>query len=629
MEDLDILRQIPYFANLPYQDLRVLAQFAQKHDYQEGNTIIEEGEFNDSIYFIITGQIKVYLEKISGRELTLGELEPGDIFGEASLLGEKTPSPSVVALRDTRVVRFNKDDLLHGIGNNTFILAKILRSGGFKHSHGPEQDMGDHDFCQRSISLFEKKFDDELAEIKLKFTDKLADIQKISERIENLSREHCNSIEKISEQKISNVEDRSKAAIDSSETRATEAIDAARERISKDLEDSKTRTDLAIKQVEDVGRKVDFSWKKARKMMAIVGCILACIGSVLGWFGISEWKQQLKEIKEVKQSWEDMQKQKVFIDKFREEVNKEYNEFKDKSKKELSDFENYKNRFKDKLRAFSSLEAIVLKIDRMARESQIDHDELDRLKKANINYLNNRKTLIQDYISKFNLEQHKSDVVAEAIDRFLKLIDYSNENIEADEKDAILEASRWLIRELNNDKDHDFRYRLKIRDNLILFGEILKKRKNDYYQNFLLPDLFSIIKDKDLNTPAKFTVAEALARLGESNEESIGVLVSVMDTTDQKVSCWRKYSAAIALMYLQHPRGRAYLITEMYQNNKDCLKAAIVLGEAMLKSDNIKLDEVDHEKLKTIIRQKTGSKKNKFIEDYADEVLARLEKKGK
>lgn len=50
--------------------------------------IIREGDKPDSLYFIVTGSISVYIEDEHGRELVLAYLNAGDFFGEMGLFEE-------------------------------------------------------------------------------------------------------------------------------------------------------------------------------------------------------------------------------------------------------------------------------------------------------------------------------------------------------------------------------------------------------------------------------------------------------------------------------------------------------------------------------------------------------------
>jgi CRP/FNR family cyclic AMP-dependent transcriptional regulator len=55
--------------------------------FARGHLLIEEGERSDSLYILISGELKVFTRDPRGRELIYNVLRPGEIFGEMFLDG--------------------------------------------------------------------------------------------------------------------------------------------------------------------------------------------------------------------------------------------------------------------------------------------------------------------------------------------------------------------------------------------------------------------------------------------------------------------------------------------------------------------------------------------------------------
>ena len=89
------LKNIPLFAGLPDSDLQAIARKAVIKSYEKNAIVVTEGEFTKSLYVIITGRIKVYLDDENGKELVLDSKGPGEYFGEM-VLDEGPRSASVV-----------------------------------------------------------------------------------------------------------------------------------------------------------------------------------------------------------------------------------------------------------------------------------------------------------------------------------------------------------------------------------------------------------------------------------------------------------------------------------------------------------------------------------------------------
>ncbi len=75
----------------------------------EGETVVREGEPGDSVFVVLTGQVRV-LTRVSvdeGHAIRPGvaELGPGEVFGEMALFHPGPRSASVVAVTDAELAR--------------------------------------------------------------------------------------------------------------------------------------------------------------------------------------------------------------------------------------------------------------------------------------------------------------------------------------------------------------------------------------------------------------------------------------------------------------------------------------------------------------------------------------------
>ena len=65
-----------------------------------GKSPISQGSASNSVYIVIKGRLQVTLFSLSGREVILGELAEGEIFGELAAIDGQPRSASVIALSD-------------------------------------------------------------------------------------------------------------------------------------------------------------------------------------------------------------------------------------------------------------------------------------------------------------------------------------------------------------------------------------------------------------------------------------------------------------------------------------------------------------------------------------------------
>lgn len=74
-----------------------LAQRGAIRSYKKNSVIINEGDVSESLFVLLHGKVKVYATDESGREITYGNIDAGDFFGEMSLDGGPR-SASVITL---------------------------------------------------------------------------------------------------------------------------------------------------------------------------------------------------------------------------------------------------------------------------------------------------------------------------------------------------------------------------------------------------------------------------------------------------------------------------------------------------------------------------------------------------
>jgi len=86
---------------------------AQCHwQFCEGGAVLfERGAPGDAAYFVISGRLRAISVTDDGERQVLGDIEAGEIVGEAAVLSATLRSATVVAARDSVVVRIDADNL--------------------------------------------------------------------------------------------------------------------------------------------------------------------------------------------------------------------------------------------------------------------------------------------------------------------------------------------------------------------------------------------------------------------------------------------------------------------------------------------------------------------------------------
>ena len=118
---------VPLFRSLPAAARRELSARAERTQVAAGEHLFRQGDVGDSMYVVLTGRLKVYVE--TPEPLDLRILGRGAAIGELSLLTGSSRSASIRALRDSELLRLDKDDftsLLREQSEFSIALASVL-----------------------------------------------------------------------------------------------------------------------------------------------------------------------------------------------------------------------------------------------------------------------------------------------------------------------------------------------------------------------------------------------------------------------------------------------------------------------------------------------------------------------
>ena len=122
----DLLKEVKIFSNLNNEELDEISKVAIKKNYKKDEIILRETEFGNALYLIGKGQVKVSIYSDEGDETILSFLQEGDFFGEMALFLDSFRCANVVAIKDTEVYLFQREDFYKILQKNFKITRKII-----------------------------------------------------------------------------------------------------------------------------------------------------------------------------------------------------------------------------------------------------------------------------------------------------------------------------------------------------------------------------------------------------------------------------------------------------------------------------------------------------------------------
>jgi len=121
----DILRRSP-FGSLPPARIEAAAGAMVPVTAAAGQVIIEQGAEADRFYLIEDGRFRVTQRQPDGRELDLGAMEAGDVFGEIGLLTSVPRTATVAAETDGRLYALDREAFLDLVSAGPGLSSRLL-----------------------------------------------------------------------------------------------------------------------------------------------------------------------------------------------------------------------------------------------------------------------------------------------------------------------------------------------------------------------------------------------------------------------------------------------------------------------------------------------------------------------
>lgn len=92
-----------------------------------GETLLEEGEGSNQLYWVMEGRFKV-TTKVRNVRVEVNQLGPGDLIGEIAFIDQKPRSATVTALTDAQVIRLEYDEFKEMLEESPKWLRKIVHT---------------------------------------------------------------------------------------------------------------------------------------------------------------------------------------------------------------------------------------------------------------------------------------------------------------------------------------------------------------------------------------------------------------------------------------------------------------------------------------------------------------------
>jgi hypothetical protein len=127
LERILLLREIPIFAELPPEDLKLVAEIAREEWYPQSTVIFHQGDEANMMFVIVEGRLQV-LRSTNGVEHELAQRGPGDFVGEMAIIESVPRSATLRTQTDVRVLAIDGDTFKGILRERPDVSFAVLRS---------------------------------------------------------------------------------------------------------------------------------------------------------------------------------------------------------------------------------------------------------------------------------------------------------------------------------------------------------------------------------------------------------------------------------------------------------------------------------------------------------------------
>ena len=123
---VDVLGDLPIFDMLTWRELTGLARIVHRRHFGAGEEVLRAWVPRSGMFVIQTGSVDVVRPREDGTSLVVGNLGPGELLGEFSLVDDSPRSTAIVAAESSDLVGFFRPDLMDLVETHPRLGFKIL-----------------------------------------------------------------------------------------------------------------------------------------------------------------------------------------------------------------------------------------------------------------------------------------------------------------------------------------------------------------------------------------------------------------------------------------------------------------------------------------------------------------------
>ncbi|MFP4477672.1 MAG: Crp/Fnr family transcriptional regulator [Desulfatibacillaceae bacterium] len=135
-ENLNMLREVSFFAELPLEQIKLVAYLATRETFKQGDYLFHQGDDDGQAFYFMSGGCDLVREGCGENgEMVVGGYEPGDFIGGFALLGSMPRVFSLRAGSETMCLVLGREKFAKAMEPFPEVLPRVLQAviDGVRH----------------------------------------------------------------------------------------------------------------------------------------------------------------------------------------------------------------------------------------------------------------------------------------------------------------------------------------------------------------------------------------------------------------------------------------------------------------------------------------------------------------
>ena len=126
MDIIKHIASIPFFEELPDEQIEDLSMIVTDQEFHRGQMIFSEGDDGTGFYVVVSGRVKIFKLSPDGKEQILHIFGPGDPIGEVAVFSGQHFPANAEAMDSSRLFFFPRDSFADLIKRNPSLAMNML-----------------------------------------------------------------------------------------------------------------------------------------------------------------------------------------------------------------------------------------------------------------------------------------------------------------------------------------------------------------------------------------------------------------------------------------------------------------------------------------------------------------------